>query len=356
MADNENLEELFIQGKIKSFDDIIKQEKYPDIKRQIDDFFLVKTIPLIGSIDTIICMERKGSWILKDFFLDNPKYSSKFNIISNYEIFKLVETSSVLIFDDSLKTGNTILRVINEIKKYRPKYIGILCLLINKEAVQNLNDKHPNISIFSCLPTFDTYAEQSKEFLVWETVNNLGLKIRDNPDFPIVEINTPYPNMNEIKNILKGKFSECFKIENCYDVESTASYSGVEFFTFDLKSLHNEVCGSDLNKICDFDFAKIRCFITSYSGLTKIKIHPIINPKIDFEKCDILSVSPEKCLCIKYNLKRNEDICGPCCINNINFNYAKKIQDVLRHEFIRKGILIESIGIKAPKSQSLFSI
>jgi hypoxanthine phosphoribosyltransferase len=333
---------------VTSLEDIIKPEKYPQIKNEIDGFLRKIIKKNIGKIDTIISIDRKGTWILHDFFHDNPDLA-KFNFISDNQIFsRPVKGLRILLFDNSVRSGSTLLRTIREINKFHTQNIKIACLLINDKAIKNIRKKQKRIKIEPC-KRFSTYFQQSQEYINWEIIYLSGLRIKDNPDYPILKLSTPYDNLDKIYDYIIDSFKKIVNIYDDFIVDSIADTRNSLDISIEINSNDKSIIHPYDSIISEIDGYKIRCFIASYDGNTEIKIIPLLNPRYDSNKCQIWKNSPNDCLYRILNVERTNLICKICVPINLNYNLLINIQTNAIPEIRRKGIIIDNIELRAPE-------
>ncbi|MCK5260546.1 MAG: hypothetical protein KAJ44_00020 [Thermoplasmatales archaeon] len=333
---------------VTSLDDIIKPEKYPKIKQEIDDFLRKVMEKCIGKIDTIVGVDRKGTWILHDFFHDNPDLA-KFNIISDNQILPpLIKGLRILLFDNSVRSGATILRTVRDLKNHKPQSIKVACLLINDKAFDNINIKH-QIEIEAC-KKFSTYEAQAKKYMDWEIIYLSGLRVKDNPDYPILKLTTSYTNLDKIYEYLVESFSR--KIVNIYDdfiVDSIADTRHSLDISIEINSNDKSILVPYDSIITEIDGYKIRCFMACYDGNTEIKMVPLLNPRYDPSKCQIWKNSPDFCLYKLANTKKSEIICKICVPFLLNQKFLESIQTKVLPEIRKKGILIDNVELRSPE-------
>ncbi len=117
--------------------------------------------PIISDDVTIVAIMRSGMSMLEGFMQMFPHskvghigiYRDKFlnNTVEYY--FRLpedVEGNKVFLLDPLLATGATTVAAINRLKQYGVKDIRFLCILASQEGLKNLNQAHPDVSVY-CL-------------------------------------------------------------------------------------------------------------------------------------------------------------------------------------------------------------
>jgi hypothetical protein len=93
-------------------------------------------------------VDRKGSIIYKDQQL--RKYVIKgLRVTSDSSICLISENirnQSILIFDDSIKSGGNIRRVLDSVLPLNPIQITVAAILCSEESFQKLNEEYPNVT------------------------------------------------------------------------------------------------------------------------------------------------------------------------------------------------------------------
>lgn len=121
-------------------------------KQLINSFFDGYLIPGIISRKWNMCIsiDRKGSIIFKDQQL--RKYVIKgLRVTSDGGISSFsgsLTNQSILIFDDSLKDGDNIRRVLNSILPMAPEKITVAAILCSDEALKKLGEEYPNVDFY----------------------------------------------------------------------------------------------------------------------------------------------------------------------------------------------------------------
>lgn len=128
-------------------------EDYDRSKQLINTFFDGYLIPGIIGRKWNICIsiDRKGSIIFKDQQL--RKYVIKgLRVTSDNSISSLsgsLANQSILIFDDSIKDGNNIRRVLTSVLPLTPGQITVAAILCSDKALDDLCREYPKVTFYT---------------------------------------------------------------------------------------------------------------------------------------------------------------------------------------------------------------
>lgn len=335
---------------VTSLEELINYDDYVAIKDEINSFLKKVISDSIGNIDTIVGLNRKGIWILKDYFHDNPNLK-KFNVVSENKIqSNLVNDQNILLFDDSVRSGGTISKTIDKIDKFNPKSVTVFCLLINNKAYKNIKKKY-NIKIHYC-QKFPTYPKQSKKYMEWEIVYISGLRFKDNPDYPILKMRTYYDDLNKLYDYfidsLKNNFLKNF---DEFSIDSVADMRNSLTMTVDIDVTDKSLLKPYESIITEIDGYKLRWFMATFNGFTEIKFVSLLNPRYDPTRCDIWKKSPTDCFYKIYNLKKSVLTCKSCVPILLNYNVLENMQQKVLPKIRKNRIILENIELRMPEIQ-----
>lgn len=334
------------------FDYFLDHNKYQKRKKEI--FELLNK--LFGThrtkLDTVIGVDRKGDWILKNFFSENPGLR-KINIISDNEIesrSSMIKGLRILIFDDSIHTSNTMEKVIERIKPYQPSDITLACLISNKDAVDRIQIKYPGTRVITCKACYDDYSTQAVQYLEWELPFVNGLKSKDNPDFPLLKITTPNSDLDLIAESIIMAVGATVSQSNIIETEIEPVHNSINALNINIELEPSITISSPYDQVAESEESKIRVFITCYEDKTDIVITPLILTRNNSSTCSIFSKSPEDCLCKLLNLKRRKEmVCKFCLPIFVNSKFLIKIQQPIISTLQTNKIYAESVKIESPK-------
>ncbi|WP_162137738.1 phosphoribosyltransferase [Methanomassiliicoccus luminyensis] len=342
-----NLDDFAISG----FDYFLNSDNHQEKKKEIYGLLanLFKSSSL--EIDTLVGVDRKGAWIVDNFFAEYPGLK-KFNVISDSEIDakkSMVSKLRVLVFDDSIHTADTITNVISRLQRYKPKNIIVACLLSNAGSNVIINKKYPDIKIVPCKTVFEDFPKQSEDYLVWELPFVDGLKAKDNPDFPKLKITTPEQDLDKIADSICNAIKN--SVNNVSDIEIEKVINKVLSRNINVEVEADEsVIASPYYKFATVDESKVRAFITKYEGRTEIIVTPLVFPRLDSNGCDIIDTSPNDCLCKAVKLKKkNDEICKLCLPYFVNGIFLDRLNKKINETLKADNILIETIKTERPK-------
>jgi hypoxanthine phosphoribosyltransferase len=113
-----------------------------DFRNELMDFMQIEVVDNIDKWDVILTKNRKGTIIFYDL-VKKERVPSEILPITDYEIYKesndLTE-KRILLFDDSIKSGDTLTKLVKKLEAMRPKSISIVSLLVT-ENIDNFESK-----------------------------------------------------------------------------------------------------------------------------------------------------------------------------------------------------------------------
>ncbi len=128
-----------------------------DYKNSIDfinNYFNKEIIINTLNWNECIIVERKGAAIFKEQQSKN-KILSSLHTISDLDIDRnreIIDNRSILIFDDSIKNGITMRKILNKVLKFKPRSITVGTLISREDSLQELKIDFPKIHF---LPTIE---------------------------------------------------------------------------------------------------------------------------------------------------------------------------------------------------------
>jgi hypothetical protein len=345
-----------MKTEITSLEDFIKIDDYSRIKSEIDAFLRKFMEEHITKIDTILSAHRKGIRIIDEFFTENPDLD-KFKLINDLNMDREVEkikNLNILIFDDSINDGDTVIKIISKTLKNNPRSIKLLSLRINEKAKEKISKKFPQLenSVNSC-KIFKTSEEQELNYPAWEMIFLDGLRENRNPDFSSLIIKLSPISIKKLSEKLIGIFEKEFQIEDISPVSKLADNRDSYCVTISIKDSKE----SPLNYLHDIykstkiqiEQQKIRFYIIDYKRYVKIIITPIIDWSFDPTICKVPQSSPENCLYKILKRKKTDFTCEVCIPLLVNDYIAEHLQHEINSYFKKEGIFIHSSKIEFPE-------
>lgn len=188
---------------------------YDESVEKINSFFDYRIIPRIREWDICLTVDEKGTKIFNEqreriislcsipvlsVRTSKPKKMQKDLILQETvnKYAKHLQSKSVIIFDDSIKSSNTISNVLNSIQQINVRSVTVAVLFCNKDVLGELKDKYNKIEFI--LPTGcngETYGRDVTPYLEYIC--------KPKNDIPYIKINfSDIPDENTIKNFFKN--------------------------------------------------------------------------------------------------------------------------------------------------------
>ncbi len=250
--------------------------------------FLRKTLDELRP-DLIISELRKGSWIIDNYLqingLNIVHKSSKSDLESSD-----FEGKRVMIFDDSVHTGSSIINIFNKVKGRCS--VSICCIAVNNDAMKSFAeqgiDVEKDVHFLKC---FDVYCDYESNrltedcqsyFYTFVMIPYIGwLTVNQSPDFTVcralVESKGDISPAGIARIIYKALDIEC---EKYADVSSSRKASRFSMPLDD--SVYRYVDLEDIEK----EYAKLRISVAELYQSVSVTITPIIS-FMTSDDCDI---------------------------------------------------------------------
>jgi hypothetical protein len=337
-----------IPGSILGF---VDPSRFPEIDSDVSAFLAGL---LIGEqYDTVVAVDRKGERIMRSFFekMDSSRLPT---LISDNDCEGIhVSGKRVLVFDDSIHTGKTILCRLEEVAAHRPASLSIGCLLINRYSRNKILARFPRATVLSCRPTFKTYALQRKAYLEWEMTYLDGLEVKDNPDSVQLHIRSRCLDLRKVYSATVAAAKEVMDVVEFHPIRSSIVLPNHRSITFILRSDSN-LFPEHLRPICEHDLPKVRCFVTRWAKASEITFMPLINPRFRSQDCTV--VSADSSICPKKQLHAEDrEICALCVIYSVHFFFINEIKRNLIRGLRRRGVTVSRSYVKPPSFKRLLT-
>ena len=120
--------------------------------------FLVKMVS-DRSIDSIVSIPRKGTWMIDDA-INTFLSSGNLRHLSFGTDYELPEGSNVMIFDDSINTGNGVSKALDWVLEQSPKTVIVASLAITGDTLRLLKEKYEGSDVcFEPMRVFESYKD-----------------------------------------------------------------------------------------------------------------------------------------------------------------------------------------------------
>ena len=163
----------------------------------------------------------------------------------------------------------------------------VACLILNKEAIALIQKEYANVEIISCKESYDNYPTQSSVYIDWELPFVKELRAKDNPDFPRLKLTTPSTDLDKIANSVVKAIKKVVNKVIEFDIDVVENSTSARNVNIEVET-DDSVVLPPYNTVADVDEAKIRVFITRFNDRTEIVITPLIFPRLDSNRCQII--------------------------------------------------------------------
>ena len=252
--------------------------------------FLKDNIP--EDTDLVISTVRKGSWIIEDFIRRSGRRIH--NITSAENLPRDNNYTNILLFDDSIRTGRTILDLYKSIQCKNEegactKTIGVCCLTINEKAMNKL--KKGGIKDIRYLKIFEDYeryrTDGKKEMELAPDCQSYyyshfiipyvsGLSFNYSPDYQSLSITIKSDSSENMEDVI-GTILDSIKE---HVTETSTVYRDTQTIR-ESAELYPEFTAEILRSVYassfEPDMGKIRISATTLSGYIEVVITPIVS-------------------------------------------------------------------------------
>lgn len=237
------------------------------------------------SIDTVVSMPRKGTWMIDDAV---RTFLSPWDIehLSFGTDFDLSPKARIMIFDDSINTGRGVSRALDWVLKHSPADVVVASLAITDETLRDLRDRYePSGAHFKPMAVFDPYKDFNAHWGLRPGCQNYyfamailpyvyTLNSNRNPGFcnwvvGLDRVDDPDAVFDSIRGYMEGIGG----ILNPY--EKGVAFDSAYHMTFDLMSAARS-SSDDVN-----GFSKVRFSMIEIDGGMELSMAPILCPDID---------------------------------------------------------------------------
>jgi len=245
--------------------------------------FIRSLLEYNSDIKTIIGIERKGFWIIEDYLFTND-LERKYKLLPSTGNLHEINDKSVLVFDDSIRSGQHVIGAVKGLKKACNKIV-VGCFFINEDGkympIDKIKSSDLRIKNVFFMNKYGSYEDQTKEiqksgFALYST---LGKNI--NLDLPMLEFDIPGSNAEEMLQ-LYSKYIKTINrkwsyISNTSDVIEYSVDFPVNYFNIP----------SAFFEICNFELLKIRFCEVRRGTKCRISIVAVVLPSLDFSNCNL---------------------------------------------------------------------
>ena len=325
----------------------MKPKQYDEVRSRIDDYLKGYLSSRIGVVDTLVGIERNGHVVLQDFLRMNPKLN-KFNVTSDNQLSReLVTDMSVVLFDDTIHSGRTMVDRVKRVLAQGPKDIGVSALLAAPEGIEKIQSTHPGVSIDTCRSIIDIDGLPSLERLTWQFTYRDGLTNNDNPDHHSLRITLDTNDIPRVANAVKDTIRTEFPLESSFPVESIAVNRGISRLSFHLDA-DRLVLSAPFDEVTAMEWPKIRCTLATKDGRCELIVMAIVNAFFDSSRCEIWRTHPDSCLANLAGKPKDDEICGICLPIRAGRQFLKDNQARIIDGLSERGIAAESVELRRP--------
>jgi len=324
----------------------VEPSRFQEISSEVN-YFLAALLLGGRKFETVVAVDRKGKRIMRSFFQKNPRFLKGTVLISDNDCErKHVLHKRVLVFDDSIHTGKTIIGRFREIMRHRPSELSIGCLLINGYSRKMILAEFPMASMYSCKPPFKTYALQRKTYLEWEMTYLDGMEVKDNPDCVEFVMRSSCTDVKKVYDAVVSSAIESMDVVKSHEIKSSTRVPNHRSVTFILRK-DPRIFPEHLRPICEHDLPKIRCFVTAWEKETEISFMPLINPRFRARDCNISSTNPRMCL-RRISRTHDAEFCKLCVTYSVHSHFIHTIEKGMISGLRKKGVPVRHSIVKPP--------
>ncbi|WP_321429853.1 phosphoribosyltransferase [uncultured Methanolobus sp.] len=286
--------------------------------------------------DIIVKIDRKGILLYDDITrgeLLNVKCVANYNSFLNNET--LFKNKKILLFDDSIHKGKTILKNINIISEHNPHSLDIAVVLADKNVFSNLKRKFHKSKINFMNPYMFGNNEEHFLLLYKKYISPYldYICLPQTKDLIIDKITFKgYLDDETLINLFSDKESS-IRIYKSFDDRSKMEMK----LKCNAKNLIEEADKKSIDAFFEYDQLRVRFFVHKVNLQTTVYIEYIAFPNY-FQKptkpCKSCRVTKIK------ELKNNGEDCLACLIYNTTKNLRKTILKKMNEENIEKEMWI----------------
>ncbi|MDR3282172.1 MAG: phosphoribosyltransferase [Candidatus Methanoplasma sp.] len=248
---------------------------------EIQDF-LRKTLDDVKP-DAIVSTLRKGYWIIEDFIRAYGLEESLVHVTTDGVDDGILEGKSILIFDDSIHTGNGIEGTVKKAVELSKKPVHVACITINREAYDKIQSLG-HVDIIH-LKIFDEYLKFNKnEFLPgcqayyyfhYMVPYISTLSVNDSPDFCGLRLRIEGSSVDKLSPMMDCILNSLKHLTSSDGDHNRDSYIGTKRVSVDL----------DWDKVSDHmeafekDIAKVRISASVRPNCSELVLTPMICPR-----------------------------------------------------------------------------
>jgi len=169
----------------------------------IDSFFDECIIPNIHRWSFCIYAERKGTGIFRDQQI-RKELLKMLLVISSTEFESkkdLIKEKSILIFDDSIKDGETITNILANVLSNSPANVTVAVIIASQEVLSGLRKNNPSIKFHAAIEASENDIIEKHNRIVGLYLENICLPIQE--DHPVLIIRYSNGNRDDIFKAFK---------------------------------------------------------------------------------------------------------------------------------------------------------
>ena len=317
--------------KFNPFNQSLTKKELFSFRDDLISFFHEKITNNLNNWDIIIKIDRKGILIFDDLSKNSPIPDKIIQIpsfsVSIHGDEQGFENKRVLLFDDSIRTGQQIRTEIEKINKYNIKSLSVATIMAKNETFENLERDYKNIGfiIFKILNKDDFFSIFTKYMTKYFDY----ICMPQTKDLKVVKYTLPFRfSSDRIMQLFETEHSKVELEETEIEFEDRFKMV-LDFSDEEITDITESVIPAHIN--LKVDTCKIRFFVHILEFKTEIYIEYIINPIGDFFKCNGGFKH-----CFDEN-QGDSNICLLCSISNLtNF-----VEESIKQNFISLNKLYE---------------
>ena len=200
---------------IKEFSVFVEENEptvddYSRSMKLVDDFFKDFILPNMYKWNFCIYAERKGTSLFRDQQIRKEDLKM-LHVISSSQIEEkeeFLKNKSIIIFDDSIKDGDTIKALIESVLLLSPASVTVAVIIGSKEVLEELRKSFPEITFYAAMEVPHEEVVENHSRLIGLYLEDICLPIQE--DHPVLIISFVDGKIEEVFDL----FSEYGEIVN----------------------------------------------------------------------------------------------------------------------------------------------
>jgi len=244
----------------------------------------LKRVVTANNTDVIISTMRKGSWIIDDLLrIDDLKIKHYTNEMIPYVISSEPKDRRILIFDDSVRTGNGITTILSSFGGY--DHVRVACIVINEKALETIEKNGVSVDYLEKFKEYTSFGGngellsgcQAYYYAYFMIPYISALSVNYSPDYRSLSITVAGGSPRDLRtltDLVAKTFSDDEK-EEVHEIDRTM-YTRRLSVSVDGKRFGKYL--SDLGITYETDLSKLRISASVYKDRSEVVVTPVFCP------------------------------------------------------------------------------